>query len=263
MKAALNHWLSCCAILLSAVVAGCSDLPVGQGSADSTPVQTTPAPTGSPTIPAPGSATQGSSASSTSAAATSPSSAPVAASATPSQQSALQVQLADGIRLFEQGEFYAAAGRLRNLPDLSNASVATRTTAHKYLAFSYCVTNRRTLCQQQFETALRLDPKFELAPAERGHPIWKVVYERAKKAASTAAGKKSTVKPDPKESTDTKPGDSKSSTVTGASQTKSDDAKPSAKKPTKAKAKKAAADKKAAEQKAAADTKPVTDLKPQ
>ena len=263
MKVALNHWLSCCAILLSAVVAGCSDLPAGQGSADSTPVQTSPAAAGSPTIPAPGSATQGSSGASANSSATSSlSSAPVAASEPP-PQSALQVQLADGIRLFEQGEFYAAAGRLRNLPDLSNASVATRTTAHKYLAFSYCVTNRRTLCQQQFETAIRLDPKFELAPAERGHPIWKVVYERAKTAASNAAAKKTTVKADPKESTDTKPGDSKSSTVTGASQTKSGDAKPSAKKPTKAEAKKAAADKKAAEQKAAADTKPVPDLKPQ
>ena len=54
----------------------------------------------------------------------------------------------------------------------------------KYLAFSYCVTNRRTLCQQQFEAALRVDPRFELAPAERGHPIWKVHYERAKQALS-------------------------------------------------------------------------------
>ena len=214
-------------------------------------------------MPPPGSAVQGSSASPGSAATSSPSSAPVAASAPPPPQSALQIQLADGIRLFEQGEFYAAAGRLRNLPDLSNASVATRTTAHKYLAFSYCVTNRRTLCQQQFESALRLDPKFELAPAERGHPIWKVVYERAKTAASAAAGKKSTVKPDPKESTDKKPGDSKSSSAVGAPQTKSGDTKPPGKKPTKAEAKKAAADKKAAEQKAAADTKPFSDLKPQ
>ena len=95
---------------------------------------------------------------------------------------ALQIQLADAIRLFDAGEFYSAVAKLRSLPDLNTVNVETQLTAMKYLAFSYCVTNRRTLCQQQFEAALRVDPRFELAPAERGHPIWKVYFERAKQA---------------------------------------------------------------------------------
>ena len=102
----------------------------------------------------------------------------------------IQSQLADAIRLFDAGEFYLAAGRLRNLPDLNSANVETQLMAMKYLAFSYCVTNRRTLCQQQFEAALRVDPKFELAPAERGHPIWKVHFERAKSAMVAAPAPK-------------------------------------------------------------------------
>jgi len=119
--------------------------------------------------------------------ATSPPPSPPPAAAPEPQVSPLQAQLADGIRLFDLGEFYAAAGRLRNLPNLKSAPVDTQTTALKYLAFSYCVTNRRTLCQEQFEAALKLDPKFDLAPAERGHPIWKVVFERAKASQPKAA----------------------------------------------------------------------------
>ena len=115
----------------------------------------------------------------------------------------MQAQLADAIRLYDQGEFYAAIGRFRNLPDMGSSSVDTQLTVLKHLAFSYCVTNRRTLCQQQFEAALRLDPKFELAPAERGHPTWKVVFERARKvvqkpAPPKAAQKKATATQDSK-----------------------------------------------------------------
>ena len=119
-----------------------------------------------------------------------PSSTPAPQPATPPPPTALLTQLADAIRLFDAGEFFAAVGRLRNLPDLNTANVETQLLAMKYLAFSYCVTNRRTLCQQQFEAALKVDPKFELAPAERGHPIWKVYFERAKLAVANASASK-------------------------------------------------------------------------
>jgi hypothetical protein len=128
------------------------------------------------------------------------------------------VQLADAIRLFDAGEFFAAVGRLRNLPDLNTASVETQLKAMKYLAFSYCVTSRRTLCQQQFEAALKVDPKFELAPAERGHPIWKVYFERAKRAVANGSVSKgsnaSGVKPVDAKTGDAKTGDAKTSKST-------------------------------------------------
>ena len=175
-------------ILIGALLQACADLPqtapeangkpspTASGSAPSAPSRTG----GVTSAPQQGSAAQPSLSSPQYAPPPSPA-APEAPPTTP-----LQSQLGDGIRLFEQGEFYAAAGRLRNLPDLQSASKATQIIALKYLAFSYCVTNRRTLCRQQFESALKLDPNFELAPAERGHPIWKVVYERAKNAMRKA-----------------------------------------------------------------------------
>ena len=146
----------------------------------------------------------------------------------PPPLTALQTQLAEAIRLFDAGEFYLAAGRLRNLPDLNAANVETQLTAMKYLAFSYCVTNRRTLCQQQFEAALKVDPKFELAPAERGHPIWKVHFERAKLAVAAGSGSKGSDAP-PDNPGDAKKDDPKKTAAkkgqTKKAETKTGDAK--------------------------------------
>jgi hypothetical protein len=54
-------------------------------------------------------------------------------------------------------------------------------TALKYTAFSYCVTSRPAQCRQAFDKALRLDPSFQLAPGEYGHPLWGPVFAKAKK----------------------------------------------------------------------------------
>ena len=59
--------------------------------------------------------------------------------------------------------------------------------ANKYLAFSYCVTNRRTQCRKHFVDALKLDADFTLEPTEKKHPVWGPEYERAKKQVGTPA----------------------------------------------------------------------------
>jgi hypothetical protein len=43
------------------------------------------------------------------------------------------------------------------------------------------VTNRTDQCRQSFERALRLDPSFDLAQGEHGHPQWGPVFTRAKR----------------------------------------------------------------------------------
>lgn len=88
-----------------------------------------------------------------------------------------------GVALYEQGDF-AAAIRTLHSPEVADGDVATRVRAHKYLAFSYCVTQRRVLCRRSFDAALRLDESFDLAPAEAGHPIWGPVFAQARKAAT-------------------------------------------------------------------------------
>jgi Flp pilus assembly protein TadD len=91
-----------------------------------------------------------------------------------------QVALRDGIRLYNNGQFDDAIRRLSS-KDIAHGSKAHRVAALKYTAFSYCVTNRADQCRQAFERALKLDPKFDLAAGEHGHPQWGPAFTRAKR----------------------------------------------------------------------------------
>lgn len=93
--------------------------------------------------------------------------------------------LREGIRLYNEGDFNGAIRRL-SARDVNNGPLPTRLTALKYLAFSYCVTSRPSLCRQAFDRALRLDPSFDLAPGEHGHPLWGPVFTKAKQAAANS-----------------------------------------------------------------------------
>lgn len=90
--------------------------------------------------------------------------------------------LQEGLRLYNEGDYNGAIKRL-GARDLNNGPLATRLTALKYTAFSYCVTSRPAQCRQTFDKALRLDPSFDLAPGEHGHPLWGPVFTKAKQAA--------------------------------------------------------------------------------
>jgi hypothetical protein len=91
--------------------------------------------------------------------------------------------LREGIRLYNEGDFNGAIRRL-SARDVNSGPMATRLAALKYMAFSYCVTSRPAPCRQAFDRALRLDPSFDLAPGEHGHPLWGPVFTKAKQAAS-------------------------------------------------------------------------------
>lgn len=95
---------------------------------------------------------------------------------------AAERDLAQGIELYDLGDFAGAIRKLSGSPEIASASIPVRIRALKYLAFSYCVTNRAALCRLQFEKALKLNPKFDLEPAEKGHPQWGPVFDRVKKA---------------------------------------------------------------------------------
>ena len=92
--------------------------------------------------------------------------------------------LRDGIRMFNEGDFNGAIRRLSQR-DVNNGPLATRLTALKYQAFSYCVTARPAPCRQAFDRALRLDPGFDLSPGEHGHPLWGPVFTKAKQAVAS------------------------------------------------------------------------------
>lgn len=109
-----------------------------------------------------------------------PKPAPAPAQAAP--PSADQVALQEGIELYNKGDFNGAIKRLGAAEISAGGSKARQLEALKYQAFSYCVTSRKTMCGKQFEKALKLDPSFDLAPGEHGHPLWGPVFTRLKKA---------------------------------------------------------------------------------
>jgi len=91
--------------------------------------------------------------------------------------------LQEGVRLYDEGDYKGAIRRL-SARDVSNGPLATRLSALKYIAFSYCVSSQPAQCRQAFDKALRLDPDFDLAPGEHGHPLWGPVFTKAKQAAA-------------------------------------------------------------------------------
>ena len=85
-----------------------------------------------------------------------------------------------GITNYEDGKYALAEKNLKAALDLGLADPGDKVTAHKYLAFLYCVSSRKTLCKNEFKKAFELDPGFMLNPAEEGHPMWRKTYLQVK-----------------------------------------------------------------------------------
>ncbi|MCS6996896.1 MAG: TssQ family T6SS-associated lipoprotein [Casimicrobiaceae bacterium] len=99
----------------------------------------------------------------------------------PAEPSAAEVALANGVSAYERGEFAQAIRLLTPLGNDASLSVAQRVRALKFLAFSQCVTGAVGACRTSFERAFRLDPGFDLARTEHGHPVWGPQFERARR----------------------------------------------------------------------------------
>ncbi len=84
--------------------------------------------------------------------------------------------LAAGIRAYENGEYEDSERLLTRSLDEGLTFQRDEITAHKYLAFTYCVTGEERKCREQFRKVLELDPRFELDKSESGHPIWGPVF---------------------------------------------------------------------------------------
>lgn len=96
-------------------------------------------------------------------------------------------ELGMGIHHYEEGDYKKAAGYFQNALDGGLASGVDRIAAHKYLAFIYCISGEKLACRGEFKQVLRLNPKFNLTPAEAGHPLWGPVFRAVK---NEVAGKK-------------------------------------------------------------------------
>ena len=103
---------------------------------------------------------------------------------------AINPRLVDAVALYQRGEYNNAIRRLANREFLIEGNLTTQVLARKHLAFSYCVTRRPVPCKQQFDAILKLDPTFDLTPAEAGHPQWGPVFKRAKVEAERVGSKR-------------------------------------------------------------------------
>ncbi|MFZ6646334.1 TssQ family T6SS-associated lipoprotein [Undibacterium sp. TJN25] len=148
-------------VIGAAILAGCAIPEQGKPASPATPKPTASSP--APSAPAP---------------------APVVV-----PPSAAQQALTDGMDLYDKGDFNGAIKKLSGSPDIWTADKSVQLSALKTMAFSYCVSSRQTLCRQQFEKALRLDPAFDLEPGEKQHPLWAPVFEQAKKRVAAAERK--------------------------------------------------------------------------
>jgi hypothetical protein len=182
------------AVLAGVLVSGCQTPAPPATTSETTPATTAGQPMPSPAMP------------STPVAPSPPPPPPPAAPPPPPPPPPTPAEsaLAAGLALYDSGDYAAAIKSLLGAKDIwtdaSPAAVATKVAARKYIAFSYCVTNRRTLCRQQFVAALTLDPAFDLTPAERTHPVWGAAFQAAKKqiAARNAAKKPPATPPAPR-----------------------------------------------------------------
>lgn len=94
-------------------------------------------------------------------------------------------ELSSGIKSYEDGNYKIAARSLQNALDSGLAFDSDAVQAHKYLAFIHCLSNREKQCREEFRKALELDSKFDLAPAEAGHPMWGPVFRSVKTEAGS------------------------------------------------------------------------------
>ena len=97
-------------------------------------------------------------------------------------------ELAAGIKSYGDADYQLAVKEFTSALDLHLAAKSSRITAHKYLAFIHCAYGRDKLCRAEFRKVLELDPHFELAPGEAGHPLWGPVF-RSVKAEMAESGR--------------------------------------------------------------------------
>ena len=95
--------------------------------------------------------------------------------------SAHERALVAAIDTYDRGEFPSAIRQLTPMVTDGSLDPAQLLRALKALAFSQCSTNALTACRQTFERAFKADPAFDLANAERGHPIWGPQFLRARR----------------------------------------------------------------------------------
>jgi len=85
-------------------------------------------------------------------------------------------ELSAGLKSYEDGNYVQAQKQIQNALNSGLAFKSDRISAHKYLAFIHCVSDRKKQCRASFKEALEFNPDLQLSAAESGHPLWGPVF---------------------------------------------------------------------------------------
>lgn len=91
-----------------------------------------------------------------------------------------QTNLNDGLKKYDSGGFDEAFQNFLLALDSGQLTLAEQLTARKHMAFIHCLSGREANCKEEFEKVIALDLKFDLTPAEAGHPTWGPIYRLAR-----------------------------------------------------------------------------------
>lgn len=106
--------------------------------------------------------------------------------------------LTEGLKRYETGSYDEAMKSFLLALDSGLLTTAQQTNARKHMAFIHCVSSREANCKEEFEKAFAVDSRFDLTPAEAGHPIWGPVFRTVKTEIDARRFGRSVVAPAPK-----------------------------------------------------------------
>jgi tetratricopeptide (TPR) repeat protein len=98
--------------------------------------------------------------------------------------------LHEGIVKYEGGDYPEAQKLLESALKQGLKDKADQVKALKHIAFTQCLADKWSVCRATFVKIYDIDPNFDLAPAEAGHPSWTKTFAQAKAQAKKAQQEK-------------------------------------------------------------------------
>ncbi|HEX4331475.1 MAG TPA: TssQ family T6SS-associated lipoprotein [Usitatibacter sp.] len=98
--------------------------------------------------------------------------------------------LQDGMVKYDAGEYPPARTLLEGALKEGLSTKENRVRAMKTIAFTLCLEKKFRECRTEFIRIYDVDPDFDLAPAEAGHPSWTHTFAHAKADAQRALKEK-------------------------------------------------------------------------
>lgn len=106
--------------------------------------------------------------------------------------------LAEGLKQYDAGSYDDAMKSYLLALDSGLLTPQQQTNARKHMAFIHCVSSREANCKEEFEKSFAIDAKFDLSPAEAGHPIWGAVFRNVKNEIEARRSGRTVAVPAPK-----------------------------------------------------------------